>query len=94
MLDAVGHWYGVEFRLADSAVANQPVTATFASGETRIDALALVRTVLNMTMTFDETHDGTTVVTLTPKARPERSHSPARRSTHDSLLHTTLEVGR
>lgn len=94
MLDALGHWYGLQFRLADSSLAGKVVAATFASGETRADALELVGTLLNVTMTFDDGHDGTTIVTLHPKSGLRRASPAPRRSNQDSLFPRATEVGR
>jgi len=94
MLDALGHWYGIEFQLADTSLGNQTVTATFVHGESQSDVLALVREGLNVNLTFHETRDGMPVVVLRPKSHGFRTPPPARRPAHDSLTTTLTEVGR
>jgi len=93
MLETVGQWYGVQFRLADSVLASQAVTATF-RGESRAEALALIQTVLNVTMTFDETPRGMTIVTLRAKSRLSHGVAPLRHPIRDTSLGHTTEVGR
>jgi len=94
MLETLGHWYGLEFRLADSALAQKAVAATFASDETRAEALELVGTLLDVTMTFTERGDGTTIVTLRTKTTGRRAPAPTRRDASDSLVPRIAEVGR
>jgi transmembrane sensor len=67
MLATIGRWYGYEFRLADSALANTVaharVTAAFRIGRPEETLLAL-QDVINVTLTFEKT-----VVTLHARSR-------------------------
>jgi ferric-dicitrate binding protein FerR (iron transport regulator) len=86
VLSAVGRWYGVKFRLQDSAMAHDRVTITF-DYPSRADALTAIKVLLNVSMAFNGD-----VVTL----HPDRSQhmAPSRRQgTRDGLVHPT-EVGR
>jgi ferric-dicitrate binding protein FerR (iron transport regulator) len=62
VLAAVGRWYGYDFRIADSALANRRLFAAL--------RIATLETLLDATMTFDGT-----VVTIRPR-RAERSIAP------------------
>jgi len=52
MLAEVGRWYGYEFRLADSSIAQQPVTTVLTMGQSA-KTLKLLRDLLDVSMTFD-----------------------------------------
>jgi len=67
MLDMIGHWYGLQFRVADSTLARERVDARF-EGQSVQDVLTALRTLLHVTMTFDTNTPGTTIVTLRPDA--------------------------
>lgn len=90
-LDALSRWYGVEFKLSDSAMAQWHVNGTFA-GESRAEALLTMQSMLSVGMTFDSTAGGTPVVTI---IRRHASHSTAP-SGRERLRfpHSTTEVGR
>jgi len=92
LLDAVGHWYGLEFRLADSTIARRPVVAVITSGESRADALDMIGKLLNASLSFTDTEHGTTIVTVHPK-RAGRDHAPIIRS-RDGVFPNIQEVGR
>lgn len=96
LLDAVGHWYGLEFDVTDSALVRRPVVATLVSGETRADALELISKVLNVTMTFTDTNRGVTIVTLRPARGDGSAHvAPSeRRVRREPFPVQTPEVGR
>jgi len=94
MLETVGRWYDLRFQFADSTLARKRLVATFATGETRADALELISTILDATLTFTEAHDGQIIVTLHPKTTRRESATPMRRFGRDSLTLTSVEVGR
>jgi len=84
MLQSLSRWTGYEFRLVDSALIAQHVTATLSVGNRR-ETLAALKDLLEVTMTFDKN-----IVTLrairaaaVPRAR---SHERLR----DSLFHQEL----
>jgi len=91
VLAAVGQWYGMRFRLADSSLAAARVTATL-DGASRAETLRALQSLLDVTMTFDASANDT-LVTLVP-----RSHHPAtvpvRGPVQDVLPLTPHEVGR
>ena len=93
MLDVVGRWYGVRFHLLDSTLVHEYVALTFATGESRANALALLQSTLGVRMTFNDLHDGTLTVTLHPKAGTGR-RGALRTIRQDSLFTTIREVGR
>jgi len=84
MLEAVGRWYGYDFRLADSALAQRRVIATFRTDEPA-KTLSAIRSVLNVTMTFD----GATVVVQPSRA----AAAPARPDVRVRIAPHT-EVGK
>lgn len=80
LLQTLGRWYGFDFRLADSTLAQLHVTTTLdnRTPQTVLRALALL---LDVQLTFDGTVDGATIVTLhsnirhaldTPSTGPKR----------------------
>jgi len=85
VLAAVGRWYGYEFRLSDSVLATRYLSASF-DHQSTADMLSALKTVLQVTMTFDG-H----VVTLHPKSH-SATPSDTRRQSKD-LFHVR-EVGR
>lgn len=90
-LDALSRWYGVEFKLSDSAMTQWHVNGTFA-GESRAEALLTMQSMLSVGMTFDSTAGGTPVVTI---IRRHASHSTAPSASERlRFSHSTTEVGR
>jgi len=90
-LDALSHWYGVEFRLSDSSMARWHLNGTFA-GENRADALRTMQSALSVGMTFDSTASGKPVVTII-RRHAGQTPVPAEREQR-SFPHPTTEVGR
>ena len=86
VLAAVGHWYGYELRLSDSTLAQEPVV-TMLNGHSAPDALATLRSLLNVDMTFNG-H----IVTLHPKRRA--TPSPRNRGDVQDSFPPLSEVGR
>jgi len=93
LLDVIGRWYNLEFRVADSAIVHQTVVAELAPGETRAQALQLVAKLLNANMRFSETTQGTVVVTLLAK-QDERRSAPSTHTIRDPFMSHSREVGR
>jgi len=86
MLVTVGHWYGYEFRLADSALARQHVSGEIDGSSSRT-MLKTLEQMLDVRMTFDGN-----VITLY-RRQNTRTGAISRRAVHDSFsLHT--EAGR
>jgi ferric-dicitrate binding protein FerR (iron transport regulator) len=86
VLATVGRWYGLEFRLSDSTLAGQHITATFSARSTA-DAIAKLSLLLNASAAV---HD--TVVTFHTTTQSEIRPARPRRS--DLMKPSTLEVGR
>jgi ferric-dicitrate binding protein FerR (iron transport regulator) len=86
MLATVGRWYGYHFRLSDSTLATQHVTAVFKISDPA-QMMTTLRELLDVTMTFDST-----VITLHPRSSATRA-TPRSRGRDTSLLPFT-EVGR
>jgi len=87
MLAALRRWYGYEFRLADSTLAVQHVSAVFSAGETR-EMLDVVTHMLGVTITRQDS-----VLILQPETRPaSRPRSTQGRQT--TIYSTPTEVGR
>jgi transmembrane sensor len=88
MLAAIGRWYGIRFRLADSALASQRVTTTLMV-DNRTETMHALKYLLDVTMTFD----GTTIV-LHPQRNSTRQAAPARRRVIDSSTIFNKEFGK
>jgi len=88
-LTAIGHWYGYQFRLADTTLAQQHVTATLTPGSPT-DMLNALRIAFDVTMTFDGD-----VVTIHPRTTSTLPRHE-RRDVRDSnlLSPSRTEVGR
>jgi ferric-dicitrate binding protein FerR (iron transport regulator) len=88
LLTRMGRWYGYDFRIADSALA-QTLTRARLTAEFRADAPAesmrLLKDLLDVTLTFDDT-----VVTL--HARTARDPVTGKRN--DMRFSPSVEVGR
>jgi len=87
VLAELGRWYGYQFRLADSTLATQHMSAAFDS-RSITGTLALLKTTLDVTLTFDDT-----VVTLKRRHRDAGGARDTRYQVHDSFS-TSREVGR
>jgi transmembrane sensor len=85
MLATLGHWYGYDFHVTDSALATRRAVATF-NADQPDKMLRMLKSLLDVTMTFD----GTTV-TLRPRSivRPDRA-----RPDRPSRNLTQLEAGK
>jgi ferric-dicitrate binding protein FerR (iron transport regulator) len=89
MLDVVGRMYGYEFRLADTALAAERITATF-EHKSPSEVLAAMKMLLDVSMQFERG-----VVTLNPQSRLGRPKAPSRMEWKDSTNITRrTEVGR
>jgi len=84
MLAALGRWYGYQFRLADSVLASERVTARFRVDEQRETLIALER-LLDVTMVFDDS-----VVTIQPR---KSESAPPRGAAHESFS-TPTGIGK
>jgi ferric-dicitrate binding protein FerR (iron transport regulator) len=85
LLAALGRWYGYDFRLVDSTLVHERVTAEFQAGAPT-ETMEGLKRVLNVTMTFDGT-----VITLHP--RSGGNAMPVSNQGHE-LLSQSTEVGR
>jgi len=86
MLRTLEHWYGYQFRLSDSTLAQRQVTARFSIGDT-VNTLAKLKALLNVTLRFDGS-----IITLSPIRRHHESRTSFRR---DSNVFSSLsEVGK
>jgi transmembrane sensor len=86
VLAAVSRWYGYEFRLSDSTLARQHVTAVFKIAE-REATMAQLGRVLEVKLKFDGP-----IVTLLSQSSPPSS-SRSRGQARELLSHST-EIGR
>jgi ferric-dicitrate binding protein FerR (iron transport regulator) len=87
VLTTLSRWYGYQFRLADSTLARQSVTAVL-DAQSSTNALGTIKLLLNV----DYTVDGD-VVTL--RARPiRRVRAPDWRVGQDVLANPHVEAGR
>jgi len=85
MLAALGRWYGYEFRLADSVLAESHVSIGFNADQPE-EALNTVKAVLGVSMTFDGN-----VITL----RPEHgAPSSSEHKISEPRRHSNPEVGK
>jgi transmembrane sensor len=87
VLEGLGRWYGYEFRLADTALANRPVTVTFDVADSP-GMLVLLRHLLGVAMTFDGP-----IVTLAPR-RSGAGRAMFPRSPAYDPSSTPTQVGR
>jgi transmembrane sensor len=86
VLRALQRWYGYEFRLMDSTMARQEVTARFTISDT-VNTMAELKELLNVTLRFNGS-----VVTLTP-VRGLKKTGPARHRWPNALPFP-MEVGK
>jgi transmembrane sensor len=84
LLSVVSRWYGYQFRLADSALANERVSVVFRVSEPK-EMLLMLKAVLDASMTFDGK-----VVTVSVRTSGPRT--PARRT--DVPQPPEMEMGR
>jgi len=87
-LATLGRWTGYEFRLADSGLVSQHVTATFDVGDTH-DMLPLLKRLLGVEMKINGN-----VVTLQRSKATEASRSPAVPERDVNPFPTMREAGR
>jgi ferric-dicitrate binding protein FerR (iron transport regulator) len=85
VLATVGRWYGYQFRISDTGLAQQHITATLEPSSAK-DMLSVLRLALDVTMTFDGN-----VVTLYPNTT---SAEPRRRRDLNAVPQPRTEVGR
>jgi ferric-dicitrate binding protein FerR (iron transport regulator) len=85
MLAALGRWYGYEFRLQDSVLASQNVSASFNVSDSK-EMMIVLQGVLRVSMSFRGK-----VVTLTPR---RETHALPSIRMHKSVLKPSMEVGR
>jgi len=90
VLSRVGHWYGYQFQLSDSTLANRHLSASF-DRQSLADVLDALKTALNVSMTFNDT-----VITLHARQGPSLRGMPLRtRPNHEnSDVLSSREVGR
>jgi len=86
LLDIIGRWYGVQFRMTDTTRASEVVSVRL-DGQPLPSVLTMLRTVLDVTMTFDGN-----IVTLHAKTHPPVA--PVRGALRDTFSMTQSEVGR
>jgi len=87
VLATLTRWYGYQFRLSDSSLNENVLTAVI-DAQSSAQALSTIKLLLNVDLTFDGN-----VITLHPK---HRSTMPARRrqNTTDIMTPSHAEVGR
>jgi len=93
-LATLSRWYGIEFRVADSAMTRWHVTGTFA-GDSRSEALTTLRAALGVSFTFSGTPGQIPIVTLVHQRHSttaEREELDPRR--RPDFTDPSREVGR
>jgi len=90
VLTTVGRWYGYRFRLADSTLAHERLTATF-DYASKPDVIKALEALLSVSATL-EPRGADTVVTL--RRRGRTTTAPPRRHDTLSTFSTSMEVGR
>jgi transmembrane sensor len=91
VLTAVSRWYGMQFRITDSTLAQQHVTATVELGDSA-ELLRALTLVLDVSLDYER--GSTRVITVAPR-RADRSGKTVRRGAFDSLTQTIpKEIGR
>jgi len=88
LLTTVGRWYGVQFRVADSTLARQRITATVDFGS-RTELLRALTLVLDVTATFEHGSDSVILIRARRAAAP-----PAPQRTRNTLFQNPKEIGR
>jgi transmembrane sensor len=86
VLEILGHWYGLEFRLADSTLATHDLSDTF-EYSTSAEMLNALKMLLNVTMTFQGN-----VVTLHSKSTAKKA-TPRRDKILKHLQQSHREMG-
>jgi len=86
ILGALNRWYGYEFRLADTTLADRRVSVAFRT-DRPAEALTMMKLILNVTMSFDGN-----VVTLRPE--PSAVGAPSHPRIRELLRKPDLEVGK
>lgn len=87
LLETVGRWYGVQFRITDTTLARQRITSTIDFGS-RTELLHALSLVLDVTATYE---NGNEHVIVIQARRTKASLTPSR---GELLVPGTLEVGR
>jgi ferric-dicitrate binding protein FerR (iron transport regulator) len=85
LLTTLGRWYGYQFRLIDSTMAQSDVSAVFKVSDPA-DMFLVLRGTLNVTMTFDGN-----VITLA--RRRDTKHAPQMPARRD-VFKPSMEIGR
>lgn len=88
VLATVGRWYGYRFRLADSALAVQHITATL-DYDARAEVLTSLKALLEVSMSFDGN-----VITLHALHPSDATPAPVRTHEPGNSMSTVKEVGR
>jgi len=86
VLATLERWYGLEFRIADTALASHHVSVTL-SIDKPTDAMNILKNVLGVSMTRDGN-----VITLRPERRLH--HAPSTTNRRDYLNYSDREIGR
>ena len=89
VLATLGRWYSVRFRLADSSLASETVTATLDYGSTT-ELVSALEKILGVSATFEMTPEGKTITLAVRKG----ARIPARPEMRQELSFPTTEVGR
>jgi transmembrane sensor len=92
LLDAVGRWYGYDFRVTDTTLIHQRVTTTL-DGKSAQTVLRALGVLLDARMVFGPPQEGRTIVTLHANAA-HRSPAPMRKSERDGSPFHSKEFGR
>ena len=87
VVTTLGQWYGLEFRFADSTIADRHITAVF-DADARQEVLQTLQLMLDVRMKFD----GNTV-TLVPTSQDRHAERPLQRR-QNAVTTTQAEVGR
>ena len=88
VLSTLRRWYGYDFRVTDSTLVRQTVTAVFTIGETA-EMLRVVRHMLGVGMVIRDS-----VITLRPLREGQADSDATSGTTRDQFTHQTMEVGR
>lgn len=88
VLATLERWYGFHFRVSDSTLAKQQLTARFSNGPAS-DMLKALARLLDVTLTFDDS-----VVTLRPRSSARGTQRGPRPTKQESIVHPRTEVGR
>jgi len=88
VLATVERWYGYQFRLTDTTLANQHITTSL-DYDARADVLTSLKALLDVSMTFDGN-----VITLHPHRPGDSTSTPSRAPASRNIKFLSKEVGR